>query len=125
VDEFWDPKSPDLEALKVTREIPALVVALSKTPIDGSAQQSKNYLETFLDVASAPSAKSAKSSGRRPKVQRGDPGAANAGKVHNDSGQNLNKSGSNSSALSPNRKDSTAARPKSSKPRTPVANADS
>ena len=52
VDEFWDPKSPDLETLKVSREIPMIVVALSRDPIPGSTQQTKNHLETFLNVTS-------------------------------------------------------------------------
>jgi hypothetical protein len=41
-----------LETLKVTREIPGIVIVLSRDPLPGSTQQNKKSLEIFLNSAS-------------------------------------------------------------------------
>jgi len=42
--EFWDPKIPELETLKVTRLIPMLVLCLSCDPVLKSVSQVKEVL---------------------------------------------------------------------------------
>lgn len=36
VEEYWEPKWDGLDRLKVTREVPTIVILLSKTPLDSS-----------------------------------------------------------------------------------------
>ena len=74
VDEFWNPKSPDLETLKVTREIPGIIIVLSRDPLPGSTQQNRKSLETFLNVSAPPQQqqKSRKSSGQRNNKNQSD-----------------------------------------------------
>jgi len=51
VEENWEPTREDLEPLKVTREIPSLQIALSKEPFETAQRQTRNSLETFLNLS--------------------------------------------------------------------------
>ena len=44
----------------MTRQIPTIVIVLSKIFIDGSSRQSKKNLKTFLNLATTPKAKEPK-----------------------------------------------------------------
>ena len=48
VEEYWDPKSEEYDALKVVREIPAIFIALSKEPLEGNDEM-QVPMNKFLD----------------------------------------------------------------------------
>merc|ERR1711988_1201612 len=52
VEEYWDPKLPDLERLKVTRDIPAITILLSKEPLDMNTPgfQASGPIDSFLNL---------------------------------------------------------------------------
>jgi len=53
VEEYWEPKIPDLERLKVNRDIPAITILLSKEPLDESTPgyQAPGPIESFLNLS--------------------------------------------------------------------------
>lgn len=49
--ELWDPKLPDLETLKVTRQIPAITIVLSENQVLESLPQVGQIPEAMLFVS--------------------------------------------------------------------------
>ena len=58
----------------MTREIPGIIIVLSRDPLPGSTQQNRKSLETFLNVSPPPQQqqKSRKSSGQRNNKNQSD-----------------------------------------------------
>ena len=72
VEEHWDPTREDLEPLKVTREIPSLQIALGKEAFDTSTPQTRNALESFLNMSTTKNISAGRPRGNKnPKGGRG------------------------------------------------------
>ena len=105
VEEHWEPKTEDLDALKVVREIPNMFILLSKDPLEIQDPPAQKPLAEFLDYTGARTRPPKKKGGRKEMTELE---MLNGKKAKNESNQRRQRQNTS--------KKKEAAKPKENKP---------
>ena len=108
IEEHWEPKTEDLDALKVVREIPNMFILLSKDPLEIQDPPAQKPLAEFLDYTGVRTRPPKKKGGRK---EMTDLEMLNGKKAKNESNQRRQRQNAS--------KKKEAAKPKENKPPSP------